>query len=260
MKIRNIAAAAALVVASLGQGAMAAPVLWVSDGDGTLGTVDVATGAATVVGQMSQVMTDIAFDSSGNLWGITFGQLFKINSTTAATTLVGNLGTSLNSLVFGADGTLYSANNSLWKINTSTGVASLIGSGGGYTSSGDLAFIGSQLFLTATGGASDRLFDLNEATGAGTFIGNLGVSSAFGLATDNNINLYGVAGQGVYSINTGTGAASFLNNYAGTSLGAAFGSAFFSEAGAPVPEPGTIALTGLALLAAFGASARRRRS
>src|SRR5436190_2757551 len=108
MRTNKWLATAALAV-TLSSGVLAAPILWVDDSDGTLGTVDVATGLATVIGQMPVVMTDIAFDPSGNLWGITFTELYRINQTTAGVTLVGSLGTSANSLVFGADGTLYTA-------------------------------------------------------------------------------------------------------------------------------------------------------
>jgi hypothetical protein len=236
--------ATATLAVTLSGGALAGPILWVDDSDGTLGTVDVATGVATVIGQMPQVMTDIAFDPSGNLWGITFGQLFQINPTTAAVTLVGNLGTSLNSLVFAADGTLYAANNALFSVNTSTGAATLIGSGGGYNSSGDLAFVGGNLYLSSAGG--DNLFRLNTTTGAGTLVGAIGFGSVFGLATDNNIDLYGITGTNVISINSSTGAGTLLVNYVGTNLGNANGSAFRSESGS-APEPATLALVGLGL-------------
>jgi PEP-CTERM motif len=253
--------AIAALTAMLCSEVSAAPVLWVDDFDGTLGTVDVATGTASVVGQMPVTMTDIAFDPSGHLWGITFDQLYRINTTTAAATLVGNLGISANSLVFGADGTLYTANNQLYTVNTSTGVASLVGGGCGgifgcgYASSGDLAFIGGNLYLSSLGFSfdPDNLFRLNTTTGVGTLVGPIGFRTVFGLATDNNIDLYGITGTNVLGINTATGAGTILVNYAGTSLDFANGSAFLSESGGDgggvgtVPEPSGLALLGLGL-------------
>lgn len=228
--------------------ASAAPILWIGDSSGNLGTIDVSNGNVNVIGNMGQVMTDIAFDPSGNLFGITFNQLFSIDANTGISNLIGNLGTSLNSLVFGSDGTLYAANSGLYTINTSTGSASLIGNGS-YGSSGDLAFIGNDLFLSSGGG--DNLVNINTTTGAGTVVGNIGFGGVFGLATDNNIDLYGVVGTSVISIDTITGAGSFLVDYAGQGLNVAYGSAFFEEACSgnctSVPESSSLSLAMLAL-------------
>jgi len=108
----------------------AAPMLWVGDSSGNLGTVDVATGAVNVIGSMGQRMTDIAFDPSGNLYSINSIQLFSIDKTNATPTLVGNLGASVNSLVFDSSGVLYAANNALYTVNVGTGAASRVGNGG----------------------------------------------------------------------------------------------------------------------------------
>jgi hypothetical protein len=79
----------------------------------------------------------------------------------------------------------------------------------------------------------------------------------FGLATPENVNLYGVANQSVYLVNTTTGAATFQSTFSPTLTGGAFGLAFFSESGGGnVPEPGTLALVSLALLVT--AAGRRR--
>jgi len=242
--------------------ASASPIMWVHDSDGTLGTVDVATGVATPIGQMAQVMTDIAFDPSGNLFGLTFGQLFSINSTTAAITLIGNHGIAGgNALVFGADGTLYGAGNSstnLFTINPGTGASAVVGNMG-FASGGDLAFNGGNFYLAS---GSSQLVRVNPVTGAGVLVGNFGVNNVFGLATGDDGLLYAVAGTNVYTVNTATGAATNPVNYAGTSLGDAFGQSFFTESGAAaVPEPGTWALFGSGLvIAAWRHRQGRRRA
>lgn len=251
----------AVVVTLLWSGAgaaSAAPVLWVGDSNGILGTVDVATGSVDVIGNMGVVMTDIAFDPDGNLFGIAFSNLYRINATTAASQLVGNLGITANSLVFDTAGTLYAANAALHTVNTTTGATSLIGNGGDpYNSSGDLAFVGGQLYLSSTFG-NDSLIRLNVVTGTGTSIGPIGQSAVFGLASPNGTELYGLADTEILAINVLTGAGDELLDYAGQGLGAAFGSAFVSEALEPVPVPAAVWMFGTGIAALW--SCRRRRA
>ena len=252
--IKRTGIACALLSAAIA--AHAAPILWVSTGGNGLATVDVATGATSFVGNTGDTLTDIAFSPSGDLYGISFSNLYKVNSSTGATTLVGSLGSvvgTANALVFGSDGTLYMAGSSLYTVNTLTGVASAIGSIG-YQSGGDLAFIGSKLYMASNG---NQLIDVDTATGVGALIGSLGVGSMYGLATPDNVSLYGVADQSVYLVNTSSGAATLKSTFAPTLSGGAFGLAFLTEAGGgSVPEPGTLVLVGLALIVT--ATGRRR--
>jgi len=253
-----------VVLLGIGTGALAAPILWIDDAQNQLGTVDVATGGKTVVGGFgigSQTMTDIAFDPSGNLWGISFNSIYTINKTTGAATFVGNHGISGgNALVFSAAGTLYAAGatTSLYTVNTVTGAGSAVGGSMGSTSGGDLAFNGGDLFLAS----STQLVKVNPVTGAGVAVGAFGVSNVFGLATGDNGVLYATAGQNAYTVNTTTGAATLAAFWGiGTPfLGTANGTAFITEAGAPlpsVPEPGTLLLIAAGLI---GIVAGRRRA
>jgi len=208
------------------------PFMWIGDSSGNLGTVDVITGSVHVIGNMGQTMTDIAFDRNGNLYGITFDSLYSINKTTAASRFIGNIGISANSLVFDSDGTLYTANSSLYKVNVATGVATFVGNGGdSYDSSGDLAFIDGNLLLSSGGYNNNNLIRLDKSTGVGTIIGNIGLGSVYGIATDNHADLYGASGTSVIRINTETGIGIEIAKYGGQGLEDAWGTAFSTESG-----------------------------
>jgi hypothetical protein len=179
--IKRTSIACALFSAAIA--AHAAPTLWVSTGGAGLATVDVATGATSFIGNTSVALTDIAFNPSGDLYGISFSSLYKVNSSTGATTLVGSLGSvvgTANALVFGSDGTLYMAGSSLYTVNTLTGAASAIGSIG-YQSGGDLAFIGSELYMASSG---NQLIDVDTT---------MGTEATLGLRPISSVTLYRIA-------------------------------------------------------------------
>lgn len=239
-----------LGLALVGSSAFAAPVMWIHDSAANLARVDVATGDVTSVGNMGIVMTDIAFDPSGNLYGVSFTDLYRINRDTAAATSIGSLGVGgMNALVFGSDGTLYGAafnNQNLYTVNPTTGQATSLGSTG-FSSGGDLAFFGGELYLADS---SSRLVRIDIDTPADSdLIGSFGFGSVFGLATGNDGVLYGVGNTQIFSVNVATGAGTLVSNYAGQGLGQAFGQSFVTEAGAPeepppagVPLPSTLVL------------------
>jgi len=214
------------------------PLLTVNDDQGNLGTVDVGTGTVVVVGALGVTLTDIAFAPNGDLFGIDFGNLYRIDPKTAATAFVGNLGagSSMNALVFSSDGVLFAAaflNQGLYTINPNTGAATLVGNIGAF-SSGDLAFDASgQLFMTST---TSALIKINRSTGTGTPVGPLGLSNVFGLAFGGNNVMYGYAGTTIFSINLETGAGTFVLDYGGHGLSSANGGSFITEA-APSPTP-----------------------
>lgn len=245
----------AIACASCAAVAPAAPILWVNDGNGVLGTVDVGSGEVDIVGNMGIGMTDIAFAPNGDLYGISATQLYSINSSTAAATPIGPTGISLgNALVFEMDGTLYGAGggtSSLYQINPTTGAGTAIGNVG-YASAGDLAFVGADLYMSSLSHELIRI-DLDGGA-AGTSVGPFGFTFVFGLATPGNGALYGISGTQVFSVDVASGAGTLIRNYAGQGLAGAYGSSFITEA---TPEPSA------ALLLAIGAGSltcwRRRR-
>jgi hypothetical protein len=251
--------ALALLVTAAVSTATAGPIMFVHDSSGNLGRVDVATGTTSLIGNMGAVMTDIAFDPTGNLYGITFTGLYSINALTGASAFIGGLGLNgANALVFSSTGTLYAAannNGNLYTVNTGTGAASFAQSTG-FASGGDLAFNGGNLYLASTTNSLVRI----TLGGPSTLVGAFGVGSVFGLATGDNGTMYGVAGTTVYTIDTTTGAATNGVSFAGQGLGLAFGQSFYTEAGAPdpVPEPGTMLLVGGGLAAMLRKRRRQR--
>jgi len=254
-----------IILAALSFGlAYAGPVLWIDDDNGNIGTVELATGTATKIGNAGPVLTDIAFDPKGNLWGIDFWNLYSINKGTGNATWVGPLSSGyMNALVFSPTGTLYAASNlsqSLFTINTSNGQTTSLGSimtinsGMSVYSAGDLAFNGGSLYLSTT---ANRLVRINlDKLYESEAMGPLGYSNVFGLATADNGLLYGVSGYNVFSVNTATGADTFVTAYSGDGLSGANGTAFITEAGAAVPLPPSFFLLGPGL--AGIAWARRR--
>jgi len=240
-------------------------IMYVHDEGGNLGTVDTATGAASVIGNMGVQMTDIAFDPTGNLYGLGFGSLYSIDKTTGASSLIGAHGISVgNALVFGSDGTLYGAgggSDRLYSLNVSTGVGTSLGTIGFY-SGGDLAFVGSDFYLASGSGDLVKI-DLANLSNT-TAIGSFGVSGVYGLATAPDGTLYGVAGTSIFEVDTLTGLASNAMSFGGQGLGIAYGQSFYTEAGAPpepspipVPAAGFLLMGGMAML---GVAKRRSRA
>jgi hypothetical protein len=252
----------------MGMSTARADLLWIDDTNNEIGTVNTSTGAVTLIGNANiggETLTDIAFAPNGTLYGISFNNLYTINTTTGHAAEVGSgLGGTgagaYNALVFGSNGVLYTAANNtseLYTINTTTGVASnLFSLGTNITSAGDLAFNGGSLYESDNNNDLVRI-SLTAPTG-GTVVGNMGFSSVFGMATASNGTLYGVSGTQIFSINTSTGAGALDVNYAGQGLAAANGTSFITEA-IPTPEPGGFLFSSLLTAGAIGMGLLTRR-
>jgi len=203
-------------VLSFAQDSYATGIFYVGTGNGDLYIIDIPAGTSNLIGNMGVQMTDVAIDpTTGNLWGISFTQLYSIDKTNANIVLIGTtLGTGdSNALAFSDGGTAYEAGNSstdLRTVNLATGATSPVGNMG-FASSGDLIWDTSlNMLWLSSSSQSDSLVLVDPTTGAGTQIGPFNFSSVFGLGFDSGI-LYGTTTGGqLISINTTTGAGTLV--------------------------------------------------
>ncbi len=212
--------------------------LFLHDSAGDLATINVATGAVTVIGEMDEILTDIAFSPEGELYGVTHSDLYVVDSSDASLQLIGPHGEDdqLTALVFSADSVLYAAGGEgiLYTLDASTGEATVVGEIG-YAAAGDLAFDSTgNLYVSTT---RDSLAVIDLATGTGTEIGPFGFSDVFGLAFGDDGVMYGLADRDVFTVNLSTGNGILVANYSGQGLRRANGSSFFREADPTCPPP-----------------------
>src|ERR1019366_7471091 len=110
------------------------PTAYVITGSDEFGTIDLATGSASMVGNMGRLLSGLGETSSGALYGGEWqgGGLYKVNTSTGALTLVGS--SSISYVLTGstANGSLYAigTNQNLYRLNASTGAATFVGATG----------------------------------------------------------------------------------------------------------------------------------
>ncbi|MFZ4578997.1 MAG: hypothetical protein ACOYOB_11430 [Myxococcota bacterium] len=172
-------------------------------------------------------VTDIALDDAGQLFAVTFDDLFQCDKATAHCTWLASLPQSFNGLTFVPAGVLdvapvligISLSGDWNRITVSGGTATIqwLGDYGGLASSGD-AFsvegIGTYATVTA-GGSTDLLVRVDPKTGAVLAnVGDTHVSGLWGLAWSGGV-LYSFAeGGGVYTLDMQTGSATPISGFA----------------------------------------------
>lgn len=267
--MKKLATAVLALVLFAATHAAASTITYANTSSGQFGTLNLATGAFTSVGNTPTVLSGIAATPTGSVYGLdASNNLVLINPANANTTIVGNAGVSLVVFAGLTNGDLYGLdfNNNLYSINSATGAASLVGATGlppipadsgfanGLAGGASTLYLSYQIYNTASHGPfGPSFYSLNPATGAPTLIGPAAQDTT-GLGFVDGV-LYGPARVGgvfdLVSINQNTGAASVIAPLSGVN-----GFVYGIAAPQPVPEPTTLCLLGSGL--AFAIRRRKR--
>ncbi len=197
------------------------PLMYTADSQGRLFELNLTTGQTIILGKMPVVMYDIAFNKSGQLYGVDrTSVLYKINTSTAAVSRVGSVGAFVNGLTFSSTGVLYaSGSNGVYTINTASGRDTLLGTLGGNTSAGDLAFdYSGNLYLSTN---ANQLVKIDLTHRKYYVIGNIGFNQVFGLGFANGV-LYGLSNSSeqAFKINLTTGHGTLISYFGKNVVGA----------------------------------------
>lgn len=137
-------------------------------------TVDPATGARTVIGDMGVALTGLSYNkANGIMYGVNATSLYTVDMTTGLATLVGtNTGTSMINLAINSGGAAYAldmATDNLGTVNLTTGVFTAIGPVGfsaQYAQDMEFDRETGELFMAAQDAVSGWLAWVNTSTGA----------------------------------------------------------------------------------------------
>lgn len=199
--------------------------------------VDPDTLAITMIGSFgwpasvgTDQMTDLAIDKNGQMIGVSFTRVYRVDPDTAQTQLLSSsLGDSYNGLSFvpaaavgqTGDDVLVGTRNAdgkVFRIDPMTGAATEVGDMGAYQSSGDLVAVeGFGTVQTVVGTGNDRLVRLAPGTFAATPIGtDIGFSDIWGVAFWKS-KIYGFTDTGQFILidpTSGAGSLVSTNNVA----------------------------------------------
>jgi hypothetical protein len=206
--IHNVMFRAAFCCAGLlilSGGVLKADIAYANLNGGDFGTVNLSTGAFTLLGNSGVTLSGMAV-FNGVLYGDSLGgtgTLYTIDPLNGSLTTVGSSGksyvdfgdTASGLFAEGFDGNLYS-------INSATGAATLVGPtsppyAGGFSS---ISLNSSTLYYTQ--GADNDFYTLNTSTGAATLVGSLGDSLEMGAMIFEDGTLYAAEDSPASNIDT----------------------------------------------------------
>ncbi len=246
--------------------------LYLTDSSREFGTLDTTTGVFTVISTQGVLLFGMGFSSGGTLYGTGSNSpatVYQVNTTTGFPTSIGMAGSSATgSTVLATDGLIYAVSQDssarFYSFDPATLTSSTISSGLGFESDGLAVFDTGQFYTDRFNASnSDTLERVNPSTGIATAVGTgLGFNIYAGALAGTT--LYGVGPGGgtpaLYTIDITTGVATKVSNITGMASGAAPYSLAFDNgpANTSTPEPSTVSLAALSLVAGVVLSRRRR--
>jgi hypothetical protein len=294
MKKRNllhlVALAAVALAAAMGPGtADAGAVVYVAGSGNEFGTLDLTTGAYTNIGTMtglgdpsSNNMFGMGFGADGNLYGLDSqtspdSHLWMINTSNAAVTDMGGVGQTAIDATADASGKMYAltqdlTTSDLFTLNPPSTSSTMVGATGfigtglvAVTSDGSHIYAGASDPVTGT----TDLYSVNPLTGVGTLIGDTGFFIINGLFVNGVLYGFDDNTNAIVTINLTTGAGTQVATYntggnpgLGTPNDPAAGDVIFASATtsiASIPEPSSVVLGAIALVAGGSLGLLRRR-
>jgi hypothetical protein len=156
------------------------------------------SGIVKKIGPTTMNLTDVALQPDGTFYGIDFASICALDIKTGACSGAKvPVSGDIVGLDSAPDGRLFAAGDTkVFTIDPKTGAETAVATlPMGLLASGDIAFVGSRMLITARGGGSDILVEIDPKTGAGKSLGNVGYSCVWGLA-GYGPTLYGLTCEG----------------------------------------------------------------
>jgi sugar lactone lactonase YvrE len=154
-------------------------ILYGVSGNGRLYSIDQVTASTSLIGNTSAFINGLTFSSDGTLYGTGTDSLYTLNLATGAAGLIGTGNyDSSGDIAFDDAGNLYlssttGAGDSLWTIDTSSGVGTLLGQTG-FTNVYGLNYANDTLYGFTSSGTT---LALDTLTGAGSSLPTNGIQA-----------------------------------------------------------------------------------